>query len=187
MSLKKGIKELGDDNNIQLRDEDITEIINFINILSDFIAKRSYHLMTHCQRKVMILRDIKNATRIEIQGKLSSKIVKFGNRIVTKYFIIKKGYSFEFLNQLFNYELLCPAKLLRELGIKLPLMFFRNKLKITDYYRVTNETTIFLICLNQYFINYILDNFKYQKSKTESKVTIKDVIDNIFLFSKQFE
>ena len=40
---------------------------------------------------------------------------KYSNYVVTRYFEIRKGYSIELLNELFNYERLCPNHILLEL------------------------------------------------------------------------
>ena len=180
MSLNSIISELASDENININDSDIKHITKFINKICDYLAKRSYHLMTHCNRKTMMLRDIKNATRIEIVEDLSNNLLKYCNRLVTKYFIIKKGYSLEILNELFNYELLCPSKILLEIGIKFPMLYFRDKLKLINTYQVRNETTIFLATLCQFLTVEII------KKKKLSNMTITKIISEYELFSDEF-
>lgn len=159
-SLEKAIKQLSKDRDIILKKEDIQLLIEYIERITMYLGKRAYHLMNHCNRKTLMLKDIKNSIRIEISEKYTENLIKYSNYIVSRYFSIRKGYSIELLNEIFNYDRLCPSNILLELDILLPYNYFRQKLKLLNTYRVNVESTIFLISLINSLTITILNSYK---------------------------
>lgn len=175
--LGDAISKLGKDRNLILIDSEIKEIITYIDRISNYLGERATHLMMHCNRKTLRLCDIKNASRIELKEELIQSHLKYSNYIVTRYFEIRKGYSIELLNHIFNYEKLCPSKILLEMEIYLPFNYFRDKLKLLNTYQVKYESTIFLIAMVQSTIITILNSLLGNRI-TKPKTPIGEILNN---------
>ena len=164
-SLREVINKLGTERHIHLKECEIKEMIIYIDRITNYLGERAIHLMMHCNRKELRLSDIKNACRIELKEDLIQSHLKYSNYIVTRYFEIKKGYSIELLNEIFNYEQLCPSKILLEMDIYLPFNYFRDKLKLLENYQVKYESTIFLIAMIQSTIITLINSLSgYRKN-----------------------
>lgn len=177
LNLETAIKKLAKDREIHLTEMDINQIIKYIDTISTYLGQRAYHLMKHCNRKSINLRDIKNAARIEVKEELSPDLIKYGNYIVTRYFEIRKGYSLEILNEVFNYEKLCPSQILLELEIYFPFTYFRDHLKLLKTYQVKYESTIFLVALVQSITINILNSLKGMRME-KSNIKIEKILEN---------
>lgn len=184
-NLEQAVRKLANDRDINLTNIEMVNILNYIDNISKYLGQRAYHLMTHCNRKSINLRDIKNASRIEIKENIIENLVKYSNYIVTRYFEIRKGYSLEILNEVFNYGRLCPSKILLELEIYFPFNYFRDHLKLLNTYQVKYESTIFLIALVQSITINILNSLKGIR-KVNSSIKIEDILKNYKCHSDYF-
>ena len=176
-SLAEAIGKLGEDRNINLTKDEIKEIVIYIDRVSNYLGERATHLMLHCNRKMLLLSDIKNASRIELKEEIIQSHLKYSNYIVTRYFEIRKGYSIELLNHIFNYDKLCPSKILLDMEIYLPFNYFKDKLKLFNTYRVKYESIIFVIAMIQSTIITILNSLlgnRINKPKTQ----IGEILNN---------
>ena len=177
-SLIKSIQKLAEDRNIELSKEDLQLLFDYTNLVSSYIGKRAYHLMDHCNRRNIQLRDTKNAIRIEINDeKICENIIKYSNYIVTRYFQIQKGYSLPLLNELFNYDRICPSKILIELDIHVPFHHFKKVMPKSRSYTIQNEASIFLVSSIQSLIINILNSYKGYLNQ-EKKITMSTILEN---------
>ena len=177
-SLTDAINKLAKERDIELNKNDMDQIVTYINLVSNYIGKRAYHLMEHCNRRNIMLRDTKNALRIELtDDKMCENIIKFSNYIVSRFFQIQKGYSFELFNELFSYDKICQSKILLDLDIYIPFNQFKKNMKRSRSYTIQKEATIFLVSSIQSLLINILNSLKgYRKSNKNTD--IKKVLNN---------
>ena len=171
MSLHEAIDKIAKNKNMELPKQDIDEIEKQINQISKYLGMRSYHLSRHCNRNQILLRDAKNAVRIEIDDEeMCERMIQFANHNVTRFLYIKKGFSINILNELFNYQKNCPSQILLDLDIYVPFNLLKNQMKQSKSYSMKNETTVFLLCIVQSIIHNILNEIKKNGNKKIKKV-----------------
>ena len=173
MSLHEAIDKLAKNKNMELPKQDIDKIEKHINQISKYFGMRSYHLSRHCNKKSIQLRDAKNAVRIEVEDEeMCEHMIQFANRIVSQFLYIKKGFSLDILNELFNYQKTCPSQILLDLDIYIPFNLLKTQMKQSKSYSMKNETTVFLLCIIQSIIHNILNEIK------NTKKNIKKILED---------